>query len=135
MHRECFNAAMTWTTIARSLSLLAVGTAAGLTLAAPAQASDANPLDCSGVPHAQGIADRHSGLRGVPVVPVCMNNKVYIGIPLAVSPLANITLPGTTTVCLVERETVEAAARFEWRRDQHVVPMCIANRAYGVYEP
>ncbi|GGK63868.1 hypothetical protein GCM10011591_40200 [Nocardia camponoti] len=116
---------------------VAVGCAAGFSLfAAPANASNANPLDCAGVPGAQAAADRESAHRGIAITPLCFSGGLYsdihAGIPLAVfNPL---TMPGTNSVCVAERETVEAAAKFEWTERVHVVPMCIQNRAFGVYE-
>ncbi|MFF0541892.1 hypothetical protein ACWEVD_29840 [Nocardia thailandica] len=128
---------MTWTTIARSLTAVAAGCAAGFTLfTAPAHATNANPLDCSGVPGAQAAADRESAARGIAITPLCFDGGLYsgihAGIPLAV--MNPLTLPGTVSVCVAERETVEAAARYEWTKQVHVMPMCIQNRAFGVYE-
>lgn len=94
------------------------------------------PLDCAGVPGAQAAADRESAIRGIAITPLCFSGGLYsgvhAGIPLAV--LNPLTMPGTASVCIAERETVEAAARFEWTDRVHVMPMCIQNRAFGVYE-
>ncbi|WP_278262883.1 hypothetical protein [Nocardia sp. AG03] len=128
---------MTRTTFARSLMAVAAGCAAGFTLfTAPAQATNENPLDCAGVPGAQAAADRESAARGIAITPLCFSGGLYsgihAGIPLAV--LNPLTMPGTASVCVDERGTVEAAARFEWTDRVHVMPMCIQNRAFGVYE-
>ncbi|MFE3545897.1 hypothetical protein ACFXK0_23300 [Nocardia sp. NPDC059177] len=128
---------MTRTTFARNLMAVAAGCAAGFTLlVAPAQATNENPLDCAGVPGAQAAADRESAHRGIAITPLCFSGGLYsnihAGIPLAV--LNPLTMPGTDTVCMAERETVEAAAKFEWTDQVHVMPMCIQNRAFGVYE-
>ncbi|MDO3649630.1 hypothetical protein [Nocardia mangyaensis] len=127
---------MTRTTFARTLMAVAVGCAAGFTLVTtPAQALPENPLDCSGVPGAQAAADRESARHGIAITPLCFSGGLYsnihAGIPLAVfNPL---TLPGTVSVCMDERPAVEAAAKFNWTRVD-VMPMCIQNRAFGVYE-
>ncbi|MFJ2837007.1 MULTISPECIES: hypothetical protein [Nocardia] len=128
---------MTRTSFARSLMAVAAGCAAGFTLlTVPAQASNENPLDCSGVPGAQAAADRESAQRGIAITPLCFSGGLYsgihAGIPLAV--LNPLTMPGTASVCVDERGTVEAAAKFEWTDRVHVMPMCIQNRAFGVYE-
>ncbi|MFC4377016.1 hypothetical protein ACFO5K_23295 [Nocardia halotolerans] len=128
---------MTRTSFARTLMAVAAGCAAGFTLSTvPAQASNENPLDCSGVPGAHAAAEQESARRGIAITPLCFSGGLYsnihAGIPLAV--LNPLTMPGTATVCIAERETVEAAAKFEWTERVHVMPMCIQNRAFGVYE-
>ncbi|WP_236573546.1 hypothetical protein [Nocardia caishijiensis] len=128
---------MTRTTFARTLMAVATGCAAGFTIfTAPAQATNENPLDCAGVPGAQAAADRESARRGIAITPLCFSGGLYSGIHAGIPlPVLNpLTMPGTDTVCVAERETVEAAAKFEWTEQVHVMPMCIQHRAFGVYE-